>query len=89
MAVYNASLPALNYLTSDERREIAEASRTQLLMEWARTDPPFEERVEKKAYDLYLERRRSRRPGLPLDDWLRDDYFIRREDAGEFGIPMK
>jgi hypothetical protein len=53
MDVYNTDLPALNYLTEDERHQIAAASRAELLNRYKRRDPPVEVRLRKKAYDYF------------------------------------
>ena len=41
--------------------------------------PSFEERIRRQAYELYLQRGNG--PGTELDDWLRAEAEILRENA--------
>jgi hypothetical protein len=42
-------------------------------------DERMDERIRQRAYELYLQRDNS--PGDELDDWLRAEAEIQREDA--------
>jgi hypothetical protein len=49
----------------------------------------FEERVRRRAYDLYAQHGGQRRvTGTALDDWLQAEKETRDDDSGEYGFSM-
>lgn len=89
LGVYNTKLPPLSKLTSDERRQIVASSLPGIMRHHRVESTSSEERVRKRAYDIYCQRIAGRWPvGPDLDDWLRAEREIQAEDSGEYGFPM-
>jgi hypothetical protein len=76
-------------LVRRERRQIAASSLPEVMKHRRVETVSFNDRVRRRAYDIYTQRRVGRRPaGSDLDDWLQAKLDIQSEDSGEHGFPM-